>query len=170
MKLTLHKSRFHSYSVMQWWACSSLMSLLCLQGRIAKVTSGLFYCWSLLRNNTQGNKSSKVDFILRWQAFCCIRLLNADILAGNAARQWHADSGKLPIFILCEKKHEWVYSRATQIFQAKVQSKIVEVRSLLWNHTNVPCLRFFQQKTWNDSTGWPKKMRTHILFDKKPIF
>jgi len=20
------------------------------------------------------------------------------------------------------------------------------------------------------STGWPKKMRTHILFDKKPIF
>ena len=117
----------------------------------ASCESGLFYCWSLLRNNTQGNKSSKVDFILRWQAFCCIRLLNADILAGNAARQWHADSGKLPIFILCEKKHEWVYRRATQIFQAKVQSKIVEVRSLLWNHTNVPCLRFFQQKTWNDS-------------------
>jgi len=27
MKLTLHKSQVHSYSVMQWWACSSLMSL-----------------------------------------------------------------------------------------------------------------------------------------------
>jgi len=26
MKLTLHKSQFHSYDVMQWWACSSLMS------------------------------------------------------------------------------------------------------------------------------------------------
>ena len=26
MKLTLHKSQFHSYSVMQWWACSLLMS------------------------------------------------------------------------------------------------------------------------------------------------
>jgi len=26
MKLTLHKSQVHSYSVMQWWACSSLMS------------------------------------------------------------------------------------------------------------------------------------------------
>jgi len=26
MKLTLHKSQFHSYGVMQWSACSSLMS------------------------------------------------------------------------------------------------------------------------------------------------
>jgi len=26
IKLTLHKSQVHSYSVMQWWACSSLMS------------------------------------------------------------------------------------------------------------------------------------------------
>jgi len=26
MKLTLHKSQVHSYSVMQWWACSSLIS------------------------------------------------------------------------------------------------------------------------------------------------
>jgi len=26
MKLTLHKSQVHSYSVMQWWACNSLMS------------------------------------------------------------------------------------------------------------------------------------------------
>ena len=26
MKLTLHKSQVHSYSVMQWWTCSSLMS------------------------------------------------------------------------------------------------------------------------------------------------
>ena len=26
MKLTLHKSQVHSCSVMQWWACSSLMS------------------------------------------------------------------------------------------------------------------------------------------------
>ena len=51
MKLTLHKSQLHSYSVMQWWACSSFMPLLCLQRWVAKVASGLFYCWSLLRNN-----------------------------------------------------------------------------------------------------------------------
>jgi len=39
--------------------------------------------------------------------------LNADVLAGNAARQWHADSGKPRIFVLCEKKHDWVYSNAS---------------------------------------------------------
>jgi len=26
MKLTLHKSQVHSYSVMPWWACNSLVS------------------------------------------------------------------------------------------------------------------------------------------------
>jgi len=26
MKLTLHKSQVHSCSIMQWWACSLLMS------------------------------------------------------------------------------------------------------------------------------------------------
>jgi len=47
------------------------------------------------------------------QAFCCMILLNAHILAVNAARQWHADSGKPRIFILCEKKHEWICSNAS---------------------------------------------------------
>ena len=71
-----------------------------------KVTDGFFYRWSLLRNNYMATNLQIVHFILRWQAFCCMRLLNADILAGNAARQWHADSAKLRTFILCEKKHE----------------------------------------------------------------
>jgi len=31
--------------------------------------------------------------------------VNADILAGNAAGQWHADGGKSRAFVLCEKKH-----------------------------------------------------------------
>jgi len=36
-------------------------------------------------------------------------LLNADIVAGNAARQWLAgDSGKPRIFMLFEKKHNWI--------------------------------------------------------------
>jgi len=39
-----------------------------------------------------------------------MRLLNAHILAGNAARQWHVDNGKPRTFVLCEKKHEWVCS------------------------------------------------------------
>jgi len=39
--------------------------------------------------------------------------LNVHILAGNAARQWHADSGKPRTFILYEKNHEWVCSNAS---------------------------------------------------------
>jgi len=38
-------------------------------------------------------------------------LLNADIVVGNAAREWLAgDSGKPRIFMLCEKKHKWICS------------------------------------------------------------
>jgi len=53
---------------------------LCLQRWVAQDASGLFYRWSLLRNK-HGNKSAKVHFILRWPGFCCMRLLNAHILA-----------------------------------------------------------------------------------------
>jgi len=112
MKLTLHKSQVHSYRVMQWWACSSLVSPPLPAETVAEVASGLFYCWSLLRNK-HGNKSAKVHFVLRYPGFCCMRLLNAHILAANIARQWHADSGKPRTFILCEKKHEWDYSNAS---------------------------------------------------------
>jgi len=31
-------------------------------------------------------------------------LFNVQILAGSAARQWHADCGKPRTFVLCEKK------------------------------------------------------------------
>ena len=37
-------------------------------------------------------------------------LLNADTVAGNAARQWLAGNSGKParIFMLCEKKHKWI--------------------------------------------------------------
>jgi len=87
--------------------------LLCLQRWVANVASGLstvgLYCITILwQHICKGSL-----FILRWQAFCCMRLLNAGVLAGNAERQWHADSGKPRTFILCEKKHEWAYSNAS---------------------------------------------------------
>jgi len=45
MTLSLHKSQVHCPDVMQWWACSSLMSfpLPRLQKQVAKLASGLFY-------------------------------------------------------------------------------------------------------------------------------
>ena len=55
-KLTLHKSQVHSYSVMQWCACSSLM----YPPLPAEVGWG-----SRKRIVLHGNKSSKVHFILR---------------------------------------------------------------------------------------------------------
>jgi len=60
-----------------------------------------------------------------------MRLLNVHILAGNAARQWHADSGKPRAFVLCEKKHAWVYSNAS----TSVKKTIISVRASV---TNVP--------------------------------
>jgi len=120
MKLTHHKSQVHSYSVMQWWASNSLMSLLCLQRWVAKVASGLFYCWSLLRNNTMATNLQRFTSYCGSRRFvrnCYMRLLNAYILAGNAARQWHANSGRPRAFILCEKKHEWVYNKASKSFK-----------------------------------------------------
>jgi len=56
-----------------------------LQGQVAKLVSGLFYYWSLSCNN---NMATNIHFKLRYQTFCCVWLLNADILAGNVARQW----------------------------------------------------------------------------------
>jgi len=52
MTLTLPMSRQVHYSgSMQWWACSSLNPLLCLQRQVAKLGSELFYSWPLLRDN-----------------------------------------------------------------------------------------------------------------------
>jgi len=51
MTLTVHKSHVHCSDIMQWWACSWLNPLLCLQRQIAKLVSALFYYWRLLRNN-----------------------------------------------------------------------------------------------------------------------
>jgi len=42
-----------------------------------------------------------------------MRMLTAQILAGNAARQRHADSGKPRTFIVCETEHELVYSNVS---------------------------------------------------------
>jgi len=98
---------------MQWWACSSLMSpplpeeAGCASRKADCSTVGLC-CVTIT-----WQQIFKVHFMLRQQAFCCMRLLGVRILAGNAARLGHADSGKPRTCILCEKKHEWFYSNAS---------------------------------------------------------
>ena len=44
---------------MQWWACGSIMHPLLPAEVVAKVTSGLFYCWSLLRCNNMATNLQK---------------------------------------------------------------------------------------------------------------
>jgi len=48
MALTLHKSQLHCSCVMQWWACSSLMSTLSPADSRCETcdASALFYCIS----------------------------------------------------------------------------------------------------------------------------
>ena len=85
MKLTLHTSQVHScYAVM---SSSSLMSppLSAEAGCESRERIVLLLVFISLQH--WGKKTAKVHFLLRWQAFCCMRLLNAHILAGNAARQ-----------------------------------------------------------------------------------
>ena len=83
--LRLHMSQIHCSGVMQWWACSSLMSApLPYRGRLPNLradcsTVGL-YCVFVHSNK------ANIRFKLRYEAFCHMWLMNADILAGNAAR------------------------------------------------------------------------------------
>ena len=45
-----------------------------------KVASGWFCCWSLLRNNTVATNPQRFTLYYGSRRFCCMRLLNADIL------------------------------------------------------------------------------------------
>jgi len=62
--------------------------LLCLQRQVAKATNGLFYCWSLLRNNNMATNLQRFTSCYGSRRFACMCLLNADFLSGNATRQW----------------------------------------------------------------------------------
>ena len=57
-----------------------------------------------------------------------MRLLNAHIFAGNAARQWHADRGKPRTFVFCEKKHEWVCSNASTSLKNPLLARVWPMR------------------------------------------
>jgi len=108
MTLTLHKSQVHSYMVSfgdELVVHSCL--LLCLQREVVKVARALFYCWSVLRNNTMATNLQRFTLCYDSSRFVASGswLLNADILAGDATRL-SAASCKPRTLILCEKKHE----------------------------------------------------------------
>ena len=76
-----------------------------------------------------------------------MRLLNAHILTGNAARQWHTVGGKPRTFILCEKKREWVYSNASISLKNPLLVRVWSMRLSVKLHL---CRLLFMQykNTW----------------------
>jgi len=61
MALTLHKSQLHYSGVMQWWACSSLMTTPSSAESRCQLASALFYCCPLLRWQWHGNESQRFN-------------------------------------------------------------------------------------------------------------
>ena len=61
MTLTLHKSQVHCSGVMQWWACSSLISASVPAEVVAKFAKGLFYRGGR-KDFLQGGESGKISF------------------------------------------------------------------------------------------------------------
>ena len=104
---------------LQWWAAVHSCPFLSLQRWVAKVASGLFYCWSLLRNNNMATNLQRFTLyygsrrFVAWdcwtQTFWQVMQQDNDMLI---ATYIHI----LPrTFIFCEKEHEWVYSNASTI-------------------------------------------------------
>ena len=81
---------------------------------VANVASGLFYCWSLLRNNNMATNLQKFTLYYdgrRFVAWDCWTHTSWQVMQRDSD---HADSGKPRTFILCEMKHECVYSNASK--------------------------------------------------------
>jgi len=65
MKLTLHKSQVHSYSVMQWWAGNSLVSPPLPAEAGCESRERIVLLLVFIAQQFRGKKPAKVHFILR---------------------------------------------------------------------------------------------------------
>ena len=85
--------------------------LLCLQRQVAKVVSGLFYCWFLLRNNTVATHLQRftLNYVSR-------RFVAWDSWTHTSWQVMQRDSHMLKgvshVHLYLWKKHEWVCSNA----------------------------------------------------------
>ena len=87
--------------------------LLCLQRQVTKVTSGWFYCWSSLHKNSMATNPQR--FTLYYGSR---RFVAWDCWTHTSWQQMQRNSDMLiavshVLFLLCEKKHEWIYSNAS---------------------------------------------------------
>jgi len=116
MTLTLHKSQVHCLGVMH--AVMSLhfthvRSFSC-RGRLRNWQAD-FYRWSLLHNNNMATnlQSFTSNNGRRRFAACDVTALNADVLAGDAARHWLLISERHVVLYGVKKNHGWICSNAS---------------------------------------------------------
>jgi len=89
MTLTLHKRQRFTVLV----SCSGELTihscpLICLQGQVAKLVSGLFCCWPLLRDNNMATNLQGFTLRSGNRCFAACDCWAQTSLAGKAARQW----------------------------------------------------------------------------------
>jgi len=123
--------------------CDAVMSLqfthacyFACRCMIAKLASGLFSCWSLLRNNNMATNLQK--FTSRYGSRCF------------AARQWLITAVKPRSFMQCEKKYEWICSTVSTSLKKLL---------LVWEWTLV---RFLYDKR----SPWKNQQRQAMLYWK----
>ena len=101
--------------------------LLCLQRRVAKVASWLFFCWSLLRNNTMATDLQRFTLYYgnrRFVAWDCWTYTSWQIMQRDSDML----SDKPRTFILCEKKHEWVcIAMLPQVWKTIISASVTNV-------------------------------------------
>jgi len=103
MALTLHKSQLHYSGVMQWRACSSLMSTpsfaLTLRNLRAHCSTVVLCCVTITWQRFFKG-SLQVTIV---SAFCRMWLLTSDIFGRWCSETVNADNGKTRCFVLCER-------------------------------------------------------------------
>jgi len=91
MAPTRHKSQLHCSGVMQWWACSSLVSTpSSADSNVTKLASALFYCCSLLRNNKMATNLQR--FTSSYDSSCAFPHVTVDLRHLWQVMQRYSDS------------------------------------------------------------------------------
>ena len=86
-------------------------SLVFLQRQVAKLVSGLYCRWSLLRNNNMATNLQRFTSNYgRKEGVLPHVAVEHRHLGGHCSEAVTGDSGRARSFILCEEKHEWICS------------------------------------------------------------
>ena len=98
-----------------------------VQTHVAELANGLFYCWSLLRNNNMAmnlQSSLQVTIVGRLSRVGVDHRQLWQVMQGDSDCWKHKTRG----FILCEKKHQWICNKAL----TSLKNPFISVRLWVW--------------------------------------